>query len=196
MKAIEILSREHRLVWRLLQCLRRLVEDTRFGVVPGRSATEEVLSLFEWFVESSHQDKEEQHLFPRLLARSGLDERRRLERLFDDHAAERRRLMGMRLHVEGACQGSSISLDRFAAHAWTYMRLQRDHVVEEDRFVLPLAEALLSPEDDRLIVHGFEQVDARFRHVGDVEGRVAALCEDLAIAPLDEDAVLHLLAWT
>jgi len=195
MKSIEIIATEHRVVWRLLECLKAFVDRSRADGELNQKTAAELLHLFEWFVEGSHQDKEERHLFPRLIKGATPTEARRLARLFQDHANERRRLIGMRLQVEGALQGNMSSLDRFAAHAQSYLRLQRGHMIEEDLFVLPLAESVLSPEDDREIVQGYKDIDARSGHLGDVGESIASLGEHFGIGPVDEDVPLHLLSW-
>jgi hemerythrin-like domain-containing protein len=141
-----------------------------------RGAARAVLSLFERFVDWSHQDKEERYVFPRVIARASPVEASRLVRCFEDHVKERRRLIGMWLHLDGACRGDENGLDRFCANAHRYLLLQREHMEEEEGYVLPLADALLTASDDERIVRGFEDIDLRLGAPHDVEQAVDDLC--------------------
>lgn len=176
MRSIDVIAAEHGLVGALLECLRALVQEARLRGRLDARAAHALLHLFEEFVDWSHQDKEELHLFPAMRARATPAEEERLARLFEEHAEERRRLVGMHLHLAGACRGRDASLERFTGNALLYLRLQRTHLAEENLYVLPLAEMLLTPEDDQRILRGFRRIDARFGAPRDLERRVAAMC--------------------
>ena len=176
MKAIEVLRHEHALVRSLLRCLGALTVETRItGKLDGKAARA-LLRLFERFVDWSHQDKEELHLFPHMLARATSEEAERLSQVFGEHAQERRRLVAMHVHLAGAVRGKSASVDRFIANSLLYQRLQQKHVEAEDGFVLPLAEAILTPSDDREVLKGFRGVDGRLGTPARIEHEIAALC--------------------
>jgi len=176
MKAIAALKREHRLVKQLLRCLGALTVEARVTGVLDRQAARALLRMFERFVDWSHQDKEELHLFPHMLARATSEEAERLARVFDEHAQERRRLVAMYLHLDGAASGKAASVDRFIANSLLYQRLQMKHVEAEDAFVLPLAEAILTESDDRQILKGFRVIDERLGARPEPEAELAVLC--------------------
>jgi hemerythrin-like domain-containing protein len=183
MESTEILKAEHELVRRLLRCLGILCAETRIvGSLDLRTATE-LLAVLEAFVDWAHQDKEELHLFPNMLSHASGSEAERLERVFGDHAKERRRLVAMHLHMKGACQGREASVERFSTNALMYLRLQNRHVDEEDAYVLPLAEAMLTPEENALILRAFAQIDARVGSASDVRTQVVDLCRRFGVPP-------------
>jgi hemerythrin-like domain-containing protein len=181
MKSVEIIHGEHRLVQVMLRCLGALAEETRVLDRLDRRAATAVLSLLERFVDWSHQDKEELHLFPHMLARATPEEAVRLERLFDEHAQERRRLIGMWLNLEGACNGEPVRVNRFVTNALMYSRLQHKHVREEEGYLLPLAESILTPEDDQRILRGYRQIDERLGGLRGVRRKLRALCRRFCI---------------
>jgi len=183
MSAIEVLKREHALVRRLLRCLGALTVEARVTGVVDAKAARALLRLLERFVDWSHQDKEELHLFPHLLARATAEEAERLARVFGEHAQERRRLVAMHLHMEGAARGRSASIERFITNSLLYQRLQSKHVEAEESFVLPLAEAILTPADDRRVVRGFREIDRRLGVPRRIEEEVAALCRRFGLEP-------------
>lgn len=188
MKAVDVLKHEHALVRRLLDCLRALRREARARGTVDREATTALLALFERFVDWSHQDKEELHLFPHLLARATPEDSIRLACVFAEHTQERRRLVGMYLHMDAACRGEAASVERFLANARAYERLQRAHVEAEEEFVLPLGDAILTDEDDGRIRQGFHEIDGRLGKLGRLDGEVAAVCRRFEVEPVEETA--------
>lgn len=116
-----------------------------------------------------------------MLARATSEEAERLARVFGEHAQERRRLVAMYMHLDGAARGKAASVDRFIANSLLYQRLQRKHVEAEDEFVLPLAEAILTESDDRRILKGFRRIDARLGASAHIEEEIAAMCRRLGL---------------
>ena len=188
MKAVEVLRGEHVMVRKLLDCLAALSVEARVLGSLDQDAAGSLLLLFERFVDWSHQDKEELWLFPHMLARATNEEAYLLERIISDHDAERRRLVALFLHLDGTTRGKTESLDRFVLNAVAYQRLQRSHVDAEEEVVLPLAEAILTPEDDRAIMRGFDKIDARLGRADRVEERFMAICDRFGI---DSPGLLH-----
>jgi hemerythrin-like domain-containing protein len=188
MKAIDVLKHEHVLALRLLRCLGALAAEARILGSADRRAATALLSLLERLVDWSHQDKEELHLFPHMLARATPEEAERLARVFSDHVKERRRLAAMFLHLDGACLGKEASVDRFITHSLIYQRLQRKHVDAEEHFVLPLAEAILTAADDLRILRGFRQIDERFGSVRRPDEEAALICRRFDVEIDDEVA--------
>ena len=189
MESTAIISEEHRLARTMLHCLDALAAEARsLDRLDGEAATS-LLSLLERFLDWNHQDKEELHLFPHLMARATGEEAVRVERLFQEHVQERRRLIGMWLHLEGACRGEPDSVSRFVANALVYSRLMLEHLREEEAFLLPLADALLNAEDDRRIQLGFQRIDRRLGGIKGVRRKLLVLCRRLGmVMPEREDA--------
>lgn len=186
MKAIEVLKYEHVLIRRLLCCLGALTAEARIVGNLDKGAAMTLLSLFERFVDWSHQDKEELHLFPHMLARATQEEAERLASVFDEHVQERRRLVGMCLHMDGACQGRQESVDRFITNSLIFQRVLRKHLSAEDEFVLPLGEAILTAADDRKILRGFREIDERLGNLCRRDEEVSAMCRRFEVDYAEE----------
>ena len=82
----------------------------------------------------------------------------------------------------GAIYGEARSLRDFRREALAYAFLQREHVLHENRTLLPLADQLLRPEDDETVMHGFIALE----HDGPealkrVFERIQALCSRLGV---------------
>jgi hemerythrin-like domain-containing protein len=185
MWSIDVLREEHRWILVMLACLERVLADSeRRGHLEADGASE-LLSLLTRFVDGLHQEREERHLFPRILLRArSVVERVEIGRLCGAHEEERRALGRMGRELLGAIYGDPRSLADFRREARRYVQLQRAHLAHENRDVLPLAEFLLTPEDDRVIVQGYSDLEPEGPEpLRQVFRRVEALAERLGVPP-------------
>jgi hemerythrin-like domain-containing protein len=186
MRSTAVLREEHRWILRMLQCLERVtLFSDRDGHLDAACAAE-LLALFKYFADGLHQEREERFLFPRLLARAhSVAERTEVGRLCGEHEQERRAMARMNQELLGAIYGQGRSLHEFRREALRYIALQRQHVLHENLTLLALAERLLRPEDDELVMQGFadlerEQPGGLARAFGSVEYLCARLGVDTA----------------
>ena len=157
----DILREEHRWVLRMLDCLERVIALSVQRGQLDSTASVELLSLFAYFADGLHQQREERCLFPRLLTRaSSVDERVEIGKLCGDHEQERHLMQGLNENLLGAIYGEPLSLREFAREARAYVELHRQHLAHENLRLLPLAERLLSHEDDESIVQGFRRLES------------------------------------
>lgn len=179
----DILREEHRWILCMLQGLERVLSDSEHtGRLDAQNAPE-LLALFIHFADGLHQEREERCLFPRLLARArSVAERTDIGRLCGQHEEERQAMGRMGRELLGAIYGDARSLSDFRREARRYLEMQRAHLAHENRALLPLAEFLLTPEDDQLVLAGFNQLE---RGGPDeprlVFQRIGALCTRLGI---------------
>lgn len=179
----DILREEHRWILRMLQCLERVGLDAEArGRLEAESAAE-LLALFTHFADGLHQEREECCLFPRLLARArSVSERVQIGRLCGEHEEERRAMGRLRQELLGAVFGDGRSLNAFRREARHYVELQRAHLVHENRELLPLAELLLTPEDDQAVLRGFTALERQGpEELRRIFQRIEALCVRLGL---------------
>lgn len=179
----DILREEHRWILRMLQCLERVsVHAERDGRLDAASAAE-LLALFTYFADGLHQEREEHYLFPRLLARArSVTERMDIGRLCGEHEQERRAMTRMNQELLGAIYGKQHSLHDFQRETLRYVTLHRAHLLHENQAVLPLADFLLTPEDDEAIMQGFVSLERDGpQRLKQVFERVQHLCAHLGV---------------
>ena len=82
----EVLRKEHRLIARAAACLDRVADDAMETDDLRIVSALQLLEFFEEFADAAHQEKEERHLFPALLA-AGVG-RLRVTELAVDHALQ------------------------------------------------------------------------------------------------------------
>ena len=141
------------MIGQVVDGLDALTERRRDGrQVPPLPVTGAV-DFFAGFVARCHDVKEDEALFPALAA-CGMDDGGLMDGLRADHKEGDRLL--------GALRPLS-SRQRFDGEAWSvleaYLALLRRHIASEDGGLLPLAERLLSPEDDAALERAFMQIE-------------------------------------
>jgi len=145
----------------MLQCLDRLVEQAESSGRVDARAGAELLALFTHFADGLHQEREERYLFPHLLRRArSVTERTDIGRLCGQHEEERQAMARLGRELLGAVYGEPRSLRDFLREARRFVGVQRAHLVQENRELLPLAEFLLTPEDDQAVLQGFQDLEA------------------------------------
>lgn len=158
MRALEILGREHGWIAAMADCLEKLVADARTeDQLPPEAY--ELLRLYESFADGRHQEKEESILFRELLAGASPADRRALGTLLEDHEAERRHMVSMRLNLIGAVHGEPLCVRSFARAASEYIALHRGHMQREAHVLFPMTERLLRPEADERVARAFEALE-------------------------------------
>ena len=150
----EQLRREHELIARVLAGLDALTLKRRAGAdVPMLPLTGAV-DFFAEFVARCHEVKEEEALFPVLVACEGANGL--IEALRHDHEEGNRLLGALRPFW---------SRKRVDGEAWTllesYLDLLRRHLSSEDVDLLPLADRVLSPADDAAVERAFHEIEER-----------------------------------
>jgi CBS domain-containing protein/hemerythrin-like domain-containing protein len=150
----EQLRREHELIARVVAGLDALTLKRRAGAdVPMLPVTGAV-DFFAEFVARCHEVKEQEALFPMLVARAGANGL--VEALRHDHEEGDRLLRALR---------PLSSRQRVDGEAWTllesYLALLRRHLASEDVDLLPLADRVLSPEDDASVERAFRDIEER-----------------------------------
>jgi hemerythrin-like domain-containing protein len=159
MTPTQILNAEHRVILRVLACLERIREQAvAQGHLDGDSAAE-AIAFFREFADRCHHGKEERHLF-------GLMERRGVPLaggpigvMLSEHDLGREQVRGMDAALSGASQGQPDALRGFAEHARLYVELLRAHIAKEDGILFPMADQVLSPQDQHELGAAFARVE-------------------------------------
>jgi hemerythrin-like domain-containing protein len=191
LSALEVLREEHRWIARMLDLLERLAAD---GRRQGRLAAEpaaELLALFVHFADGLHQEREESCLFARLFARvRSVEERLALGRLCGEHEEERRTLRTLSDSLLGAIYGRAGDLAEFLRESESFVRLHRRHLADETRELLPMAERLLQPEDDALLLELYRGLERGGPDLATIAARITQLAGRLE--PRTDGAVSNL----
>lgn len=173
MRPTEILSSEHRVIEQVLDCLEALAREARDG---GRLDVERagtVLKILRTFADRCHHGKEEDRLFPMLVARGMSTHVGPIAVMLDDHRASREHIRRM-----GAARDAADAA-RFVPAALDYVGLLRDHIAKEDSVLFPLAESMLDEAARGVLLDSFRSFEHHDLGAGTHE-RMLAMADELA----------------
>lgn len=159
MEATQSLDRDHRIIETMLPALERLGEKAEGLRLKQRAEAEAALGFLRSFVDAYHHGKEEQHLFKVMEERGVPRDSGLVLHLLKEHGQGRAHVRAMFEAAEPALDGDPEASAKFAQHAREYVTLLRDHIEDEDTNLWPLAESVLTLEDDTRLTHGYAQVE-------------------------------------
>ncbi len=160
--ATGILEHEHLIVHRVVAAMARLADELEHGSDPTAQVLDDLASFLQVFVDQCHHAKEDRWLFPMLEAKGIPAAGCPIGAL--EHEHERGRALGARLsdavHSYKA-QGLATARPLLIRTLRDLVDLYPGHIWKEDYLLLPMANKVLSAEDQRKLAEEFEQVEAQ-----------------------------------
>jgi hemerythrin-like domain-containing protein len=156
------LEAEHRVIEMVLDAIERETDAIDGGKAVDRAFFERVLAFIREFADGLHHRKEEQALFPRMVAAGVPNEGGPVGVMLYEHEQGRACVRAMAEALEQAEAGDAAARAGLVAAARQYVELLRAHIVKEDCVLFPMAEDLFSPKQRTEIEAHFaaaEQVD-------------------------------------
>lgn len=169
MRAIQILSEEHRALNEVLDALQVVLDCQHRDDCLEADLALEALEWLERFTDGLHQEREEIALLPLMMTHAPEETQSVLAELKIWHRRERDRLEHMRKQMEGAAYGDQSSRDAFAVAARDYIEIQRRHSELEEAQLLPLAMEVLMPKDDEIMLEEFVRIEGHYLGKGELE---------------------------
>lgn len=172
MDALRRISEDHNNLWRLFTTVDHALAEASSAAALDGAFFRAALDYVEQFVERLHHRREEELLFPLLRARCPQDTAS-LDALHAEHASGPQRLSQLRADVEATLAGRATLGDLRAAMA-AYTLGLKNHILREEREILPLARAQFNADDWAQVNAAFanhadpvfgEQVQAEFRQL-------------------------------
>jgi hemerythrin-like domain-containing protein len=160
-KATQVLEEEHRVIQGMAASLAIVAEDIEKRKPVDGETLHNFVTFLDVFVQRCHHRKEETYLFAILEKKGVPTEGCPLAVLNNEHAKLRSLSSQFADSVElyTATQGQArVSLQK-TIHA--LLELLPGHIWKEDYLLFPMADKLLSPEEQELLLTQFENVEAR-----------------------------------
>lgn len=179
MKPVEILMQEHRVIEVALSCLEAMVEKTEIEKRLEREPAEQIIDLIRNFADRCHHGKEEDRLFPAMVAKGMPSEGGPIGVMLMEHDMGREFVRQMANNIDAAANGDAASLQEFTQAAHGYINLLRAHIQKEDRILFPMADRFLDDDDQKKLLAEFEHVESDHMGAGTHE-RYLKLAETLA----------------
>lgn len=170
-----IMEHEHLIIHRVVAAMVRLIDELDHGSEPDTEILEGLVSFLQVFADQCHHTKEDRWLFPLLEARGVPPSGCPVGALEDEH--KQARVLGNRLAEAVAqlkSQGFTAAKESLTRALRELVALYPGHLWKEDYLLLPMADKLLSHEDQEKLVKDFDGVEA---------GIQAGLHEQLEVFP-------------
>ncbi len=159
MKATRILTEEHLVIKKVLQCLEKIVAESERNKKLNLESARTAIDFFTNFADSCHHAKEEDRLFP-AMEESGIPrEGGPLGVMVMDHIAGREAIQGMVESMDKASQGDAAAVKAFADNAGEYISLLSDHIRKEDHCLFSMADSALDKGAQKALLESFRQVE-------------------------------------
>jgi hemerythrin-like domain-containing protein len=179
MKPIEILMQEHRVIEIALGCLEAMVEKAGEEKRLEREPAEQIIDLIRNFADRCHHGKEEDRLFPAMVAKGVPSEGGPIGVMLMEHDMGREFVAQMANNIDKAANGDATSLQEFSEAAYGYINLLRSHIQKEDRILFPMADRIFDEDDQKKLLAEFAHVESDHMGSGTHE-RYLKLAETLA----------------
>ena len=163
MKPTEVLKEEHHGVKLSLRALGKLCEKMAAVGPNDASAAEHdlarLIEFFRVFVDKCHHAKEEEILFPALLAAGLPKQGGPVQVMLNEHELGRKMVSNMDVALTNFRRDKQQALPELKEAAESYIQLLTDHIAKEDNVLYPFADANLSDAIQADMVAAFEDIE-------------------------------------
>jgi len=164
MKPTEILSSEHRVIEVAIDCLEQINKKAVQEKKLDKESAEQVVDFIRTFADQCHHGKEENQFFAALAEKGMPREGGPVGQMLIEHEQGRSFVKGMADSIMEASEGNEQALTVFSQNARGYVELLRAHIMKEDCILFPMADRLLSDDDEKSLLSAFDKVETE--HMG------------------------------
>ncbi len=180
MTSTEILKHEHQAILKVMEAaVREIRAILPLGKITTTDNIEKIIDFCRVFVESCHNAKEEEYLLPKMRERGKMTDVGLIKTIVKEHT-EGHRLMQRVAEFLPLARIYPIpsNVAEVTANLKSYIELLRGHIDKEDHVLFPLADCLLTSEDQQTILKSFDKHEAEEVGVG-VHGKYLQLANEL-----------------
>ncbi len=184
MRPTDTLAREHSLAILVTKAAEQEVRYMRDTGEYRPDVVDELVDFFEYFTEGCHDPKEEHLLFARLHLRGLPDDTGILAEFYREHQEFHSRLRDIEHWLRTMKKTGDGDAAELAAQLDAYLKLMRSHVAHEEEILFPMANELLTDEDQKELAFGFDSIECEEVAVG-VRQRYSELAQMLSGRPTE-----------
>jgi hemerythrin-like domain-containing protein len=174
--AIEQLKAEHRAIKGMLEVLDEVCRRLQAGERAEPEHLNQLVGFFREFADGCHHGKEEEIFFPALEQAGIPKEGGPIGVMLYEHDKMREAMNGLAGAVQRYQTGDIKAAADLIRHASDYAAMLRSHIEKEHHALFKMAEAYLSPEEERGLAEQFETLEAEKMGKG-ADGARRALLE-------------------
>lgn len=155
----QVLEDEHRVIERMLTALDTVAKILSEGGTPPAWIFADASDFIANFADECHHAKEERRMFP-MLEEAGMPaERGPLSVMLADHEQGRALNKAMRMEASQLEAGNESARQELINNIQAYVALLRMHIQKEDNVLFPMAERMLTDEQQHELAEQFERVE-------------------------------------
>jgi hemerythrin-like domain-containing protein len=173
----QVLKDEHALILEALEAVARKLSALEAGAAPEKAYFEKAVQFLRGFADQCHHGKEENLLFRRMVDRGFPRQAGPIAVMLSEHETGRAFIRGI---AEGtAALGSDPgAAKKIIENGRGYIGLLRAHIDKENHILFPMADNVLTPEDQEHLGKEFERFEAEETGAG-VHEAMLKLLEEL-----------------
>ena len=176
----DLLMADHEQTEKVIDALETLWRDH----APDPTTAAKAVRYFSEFADACHNQKEEQHLFPRLEAAGIPSHGGPLAVMLAEHARSQELLEAFRSLGRRVAAGEADAAAEMVGVFHEYGALLKAHYWKENDILYPMGRRALGPQDDADIVAGIEALEAGLGT--DTRQRYQALAHELTQGRIDD----------
>lgn len=159
MQATDILMEEHRVIERVLASLETAAMRLQGGAAVRPGFFVEASDFIKGFADGCHHKKEEGVLFVALID-AGMPQRvGPVAVMLAEHEQGRAYTRAMRAAAERLAAGDASAREEVVSNALGYVELLRGHIGKEDNILFPMADEMIPPGEQPVLVDRFETIE-------------------------------------
>ncbi len=160
MRPTETLKHEHEIITVALDAADREARQIHDTGTVRPAAVEMMLDFFPNFADRCHHAKEEKVLFPRMEERGVPAQGGPIGVMLHEHELGRQYLRACREALPGAKAGDRAAVAALGENLAGYVRLLRGHIDKENGILFPMANRVLTADDQKELEAAFDRVEA------------------------------------
>jgi len=158
------LMAEHRVIERMLKIVSKAADGLDSGQKVDKQVFVDASDFFKNFADKCHHSKEETLLFKRLMERGLSGEVGPISVLMREHQDGRAHVRKISVLSAKGVRGAS--REALVMHTRGYVSLLTQHILKEDKVLFPMADELLTPDDQDELEKGFEKIEEEIMGAG------------------------------
>jgi hemerythrin-like domain-containing protein len=175
--ATGVLREEHQVILEVVDVLDRVLREADSPSSLPLDLIDRCITFFRLFADACHHGKEEDLLFPELIAHGMPGDAGPIAVMLAEHAQGRLYVRGMAEAMEGARSGNGESIESLVANARNFIGLIRAHIGKEDFVLFTMADDMVVGPECASLCQSYEATCARR-----FEGKTKEDLEKLAAA--------------
>lgn len=160
MTATADLKHEHQIILVIMDAADREARSIKATGKVNAATLNKMVDFCRVFIDRCHHGKEEEYLFPKLEEKGVAREQGPIGVMLQEHEAGRQRVKAIAASLPQAGTGDPQTVAALAANLEAYSALLRAHIDKENNVLFPMADRLLSPEDQQALLQAFAKHEA------------------------------------